>query len=85
MGLYLNVKKVGNLCSFNAGVLIGEKGKGQTPTIGNNVSFGTGSKAYGDINIGDNVFVAPNSVVTHDVPAKCIVAGIPAKILKYKE
>lgn len=52
------------------------------PSIGNNVVFGTGSKAYGEIVIGDNVIVAPNAVVTHDVPSNCIVAGIPAKIIK---
>lgn len=34
--------------------------------------------------IGNNVTVAPNAVVTHDIPDNCIVAGIPAKIIKYK-
>lgn len=51
------------------------------PTIGNNVSFGVGSKAFGAIKIGNNVFVAPNAVVTKDVPDNCVVAGVPAKII----
>lgn len=40
--------------------------------------------AYGGIFIGNNITVAPNAVVTHDVPDNCIVAGVPAKIIKYK-
>lgn len=44
-----------------------------------------GCKVYGGIRIGNNVTVAAMAVVTHDVPDNCVVAGIPAKILKYKE
>ena len=33
-------------------------------------------------NIGNNVIVAPNSVVVKDVPDNCVVSGIPAKIIK---
>lgn len=54
-------------------------------TIGNNVDLTIGCKVIGGIKIGDNVTVAPNSVVVKDVPANAIVSGIPAKILKMKE
>lgn len=53
--------------------------------LGDHVAFGPGAKAFGKITIGNNVFVAPNAVVTKDVPNNCIVGGIPAKIIKYKE
>lgn len=81
-GVLLNCNRVGNYCRFNCGTLIGNKGKGKIPTIGNNVGFGPGAKAFGDIEIGDNVFVAPNAVVVHDVPKNVVVGGIPAKIRK---
>ena len=38
----------------------------------------------GGVTIGDDVIVLANSVVTHDVPANSIVAGVPAKVLKEK-
>lgn len=49
------------------------------------MTFFTNSGAYGGIHIGNNVTVAPNAVVTHDVPDNCIVAGVPTKIIKYKQ
>jgi acetyltransferase-like isoleucine patch superfamily enzyme len=33
--------------------------------------------------IGKNVIIGSNSVVTKDFPDNCIVAGVPAKIIKY--
>lgn len=80
-GILLNIKKARNYCGFNAGVLIGNKDSQENrPTLGHHVAFGPGAKAFGDISIGDNVFVAPNAVVTKDVPDNCIVGGIPAKL-----
>ena len=73
-----------NLCVY-PGVCIGRTADDATPTIGDNVTFFTNSGAYGGIRIGNNVTIAPNAVVTHDVPDNCIVAGVPAKIIKYKE
>lgn len=72
-----------NFCVY-PGVCIGRTADGGVPKIGNNVTFFTNSGAYGGITIGNNVTVAPNAVVTHDVPDNCIVAGVPAKIIKYK-
>lgn len=37
-----------------------------------------------DVKIGDNSTIGAGSVVTHDVPKNAIVAGVPAKIIKYK-
>ncbi len=82
-GVRIGAKKVGNYCGFNAGVLIGQKdGEDNRPIIGNHVAFGPGAKAFGNLIIGDNVFVAANAVVTKDIPNNCIVGGIPAKIIK---
>ena len=50
--------------------------------IGNNVWIGDKCTILGNVSIGDNVIVAANSVVTHNVPSNCIVAGTPAKIVK---
>lgn len=55
------------------------------PVLGDNVAFGPGAKAFGKLTIGDNVFVAPNAVVTKDVSANTIVGGVPAKVIRVKE
>lgn len=44
--------------------------------------IGAGAVILGNINIGDNVLIGANAVVTHDVPDNCVAVGIPAK---YKE
>lgn len=84
-GCRIGVAKAGNYCGFNAGVLIGTKdGDENRPVLGDFVTFAPGAKAFGKITIGSNVFVAPNAVVTKDMPGNCIVGGIPAHILKEK-
>lgn len=85
-GVRIGALKVGNYCGFNSGVLIGTTtDETCRPIIGDHVAFAPGAKAFGKITIGNNVFVAPNAVVTKDVPDNVIVGGIPAKILKNKE
>ena len=84
-GVLLCAKKIGNYCGFNAGVLIGTgNDESSRPTIGDHVAFGPGAKAFGSLTIGNNVFVAPNAVVTRDIPDNVIVGGVPAKVLKIK-
>lgn len=57
--------------SAHAPVVIGEN-----CWIGRNVSILKG------VTIGDNSIIAANSVVTKSVPANCIAAGNPAKVVK---
>lgn len=72
--------KVGKNLTIYPGVCIGRVGD-KYPVIGDNVTFCTNSGVYGGITIGNNVTIAPNSIVTHDVPDNCVVAGVPAKII----
>lgn len=85
-GCLINALKVGNYCGFNAGVLIGNKdGEENRPVLGDYVAFGPGAKAFGRITIGNNVFVAPNAVVTKDIPDNCVAGGVPARVIKTRE
>lgn len=46
-------------------------------------SIGSGSTILSNVVIGENAIVGAGSVVTRDVPANTIVAGNPAKCLRY--
>ena len=46
-------------------------------------SIGSGSTILSNITIGENALVGAGSVVTKDVPPNSIVAGNPAKVLRY--
>ena len=59
--------------------------KNVAPTIGDNVIIGAGAKIMGDVKIGNNVTIGANAVVVHDVPDNCVVGGVPAKIITYKD
>lgn len=50
--------------------------------IGDHVWIGTRALILKGVTIGDGAIVAAGSVVTHDVPAHSLVAGVPAKIIK---
>lgn len=50
--------------------------------IGNNVWIGESVRVLSGVTIGDGAIIGANSVVTHDVPAYCVAAGCPAKIVK---
>jgi serine O-acetyltransferase len=51
------------------------------PTLGNNVTVGSGAAVLGDITVGDNVKIGANSVVVKDVPPNSTVVGIPGRVV----
>lgn len=50
--------------------------------IGDNVFIGMSSILMPGITVGNNVIIGAGSVVTKDIPSNCVVAGIPARIIK---
>lgn len=57
--------------------------KVETTVVKKGASIGSGSTILSRVTIGENAIVGAGSVVTKDVPANAIVAGNPAKILRY--
>lgn len=52
--------------------------------IGNRVWIGQNVLILKGVTIGDGAIVAAGSVVIKDIPAYCLVAGVPAKVIKEK-
>lgn len=52
--------------------------------IGNDVWIGLDATILNGIKIGNGATVAAGSVVISDVPSYCVVAGVPAKVVKRK-
>ncbi len=75
---------VGDGTTLYQGVTLGGTSLQHTkrhPTLGKNVTVGSGAAILGDITIGDNVKVGANSVVVKDVPANATVVGIPGRVV----
>ena len=51
-------------------------------TIEDHVWIGDKATILPGVHIGRGAIVAANAVVSHDVPAGCVVAGVPAKVVK---
>ena len=77
--------KIGTNCTILPMVLIGKKRPDLQDcriTIGDNCYISTGVTILGPVTIGNNVTIGAGAVVTKDIPDNCVVAGIPAKIIK---
>jgi len=75
---------VGDDVTMYQGVTLGGTGKEtgkRHPTIGNNVSIGSGAKLLGNIRVGDNCRVGAGSVVLRDVPDNSTIVGVPGHIV----
>lgn len=84
-GIVVNDEAViGRNCNLSHDVTIGQSNRGARrgcPQIGDNVYIAPGSRLIGRITVGDHAAIGANAVVTRDVPAHAVVAGIPAEVI----
>lgn len=74
---------IGEGCVIGPGVVLGGRSrKPNVPIVESGVYLGAGAKLLGDITIGEGSLVAPNSVVIASVPARSIVVGVPARVVR---
>jgi serine O-acetyltransferase len=71
---------IGDRVTLYQGVTLGgtgfQRGK-RHPTLGDNVTVGSGAKLLGPISVGDSAKVGANTVVVEDVPPGATVVGNP--------
>ena len=83
-GIAINADSVlGKNIEILQGVTIGYERRGKrkgTPVLGNNIWIGANATIVGQITIGNNVLIAPNSYINFDVPDNSIVIGCPGII-----
>lgn len=56
--------------------------KARPVRIGHHVWIGMNATILKGVTIGDGAIVAAGAVVTRDVPERCLVAGVPARVIK---
>ena len=84
--------KIGNNVAISKGVIIrdsdnheiGENGEdiSKPIEIGDNVWIGLRAIILKGVKIGNGSIIAAGALVNRDVPANCLAAGVPAKIIK---
>ena len=75
---------LGNNVNLANGVTIGATPRGErkgVPRIGDDVWIGANAVIVGNVTVGSDVLIAPNSFVNFDVPSHSIVIGNPGKII----
>ena len=80
----ISAERIGENCRIYQQVTIGYKGE-LNPVLEDNVSVTCGAKILGGITMGKNSLAAAGAVVLKDVPMNAIVAGVPAKVISYKD
>ncbi|WP_455639717.1 acyltransferase [Parabacteroides sp.] len=60
----------------------GDKERCLPVVIGDSVWIGSYAMIQKGVHIGDGAIVAAGAIVTKDVPPRCLVGGVPAKVLK---
>lgn len=75
---------LGKNVNISPNVNIGQANRGPrkgVPIIGDEVYIGPGAKIVGRVDVGNNVAIGANAVITKDVPDNACVGGVPARIL----
>lgn len=79
---------VGKNCHIGAGAVLAgviEPASATPVVIGDGTLVGANAVVLEGVQVGKNAVVAAGAIVTQDVPDNAVVAGAPARIIKYKD
>jgi serine O-acetyltransferase len=77
--------EIGQNCLLYHNVSIVTMKSNRGPKIGANFYAGTGTTIIGEVTIEDDVTCGAGSLVTRSVPKDAVVAGVPARILRFRQ
>lgn len=87
-GIIINRRcRIGANCNISHHVTLGHKSRGPKkgcPVLGDRVYIGPGAVVIGAIQVGNDVAIGANAVITKDVPDGAVAAGIPAKVISMR-
>ena len=72
--------RVGRWCRIHSGTNLGVHAGG-VPRLGDRVYIAPGAVVFGGIEVGDDVVIGANCVLSSDVPSGVTVAGAPARVI----
>lgn len=83
-GLIIGPVAIGKNSVIHQNVTIGQRvagGDQGVPHIGDNVWIGPGAIITGAIKVGDGATISAGTVLSKDVPPRCLVAGNPGRVV----
>jgi serine O-acetyltransferase len=83
-GMILGARSIGNDVVIRQNTTFGissAEDMNAKPIIGDGVDLGAGVVIIGNVTIGENAIVGPNSTVLGDVPSNTIALGVPAQVI----
>ena len=77
--------RIGRCVTLRHCVTLGNKESGGgAPLIGDDVEIGCNTIVIGTVSVGNGAVIGAGAVVTKDVPARSVVAGNPAKVIRMR-
>jgi serine O-acetyltransferase len=83
-GVTIGPVVIGSNCVLHQNVTIGQRvaaGDQGVPRLGDDVWIGPGATITGGITVGDGVTISAGTVLSRDVPDRCLVGGNPGRVL----
>ena len=79
---------MGKRCHIGAGAVLAgviEPPSAKPVTVGDHVLVGANAVVLEGVQVGANAVIAAGAIVTNDVPENAVVAGAPARVIKYRD